>query len=561
MAILLSLALMLTMAIPVTFADDTAQASQAEAVQAESAEETEEPAVDPVQVADEAAEEAPAQEEASEEAQGGITVEEISLDEEDLVQSRAKLANVNRAILVAGIDNGGRADIVLILCFTAENKAKLFAVARDTYMQLNPSRKYNVDGKARDFCKCNRAAEYGGLDVLMTELNRHLDLNITEYVGADWDCVATLIDNSAVGGLSVNLTDKNMVNAINELIVGTGKAKKVTTGKQTLTGWQAVEYLRVRKHIEKPEGKGARVREDRNRDVFIQLYNQLKNSDKKDLIYNAIAGKIVTNMSPAGIKALYDQFGRISVEPASQYPYTSKMYWDKWADMYYLVPTKSLETNTITLHRNVLGQGSYKPSATVKSLSKTIAKHIKKKTILAKKPKLPSVAKATVTLGKASYTGKAVTPSVTVKLKKKKLKATYYTVTYKNNVNIGKASIVIEGRCGYGGTKTVTFDISPAGTSLTGLTAGSKSFTAAWTEQAAKMPSKTIDGYQIQYGLKKNFKKAKTMTVAGYTNTTATIGKLKAKKKYYVRVRTYVGSGKSAVYSDWSSAKTVKPTK
>ncbi len=545
LAILLSLALMLTMTMPIAFADDTAQDSETGTILSEYPD---------------------ADEEATEGSQNGLTVEELSLNEDEIegAQTAVAASNINRSILIAGLDNGGRADLILVLCFTAENRAKLFAVARDTYMQLNQSTTYNVDGKGRNFCKCNRAAEYGGIGVLMTELNRLLDLNIKEYIGVDWNCAASLFDaNGPVGGLSVNLTDKNMVSAINDLI-DTNKAKKVTTGQQVLTGWQVVEYLRVRKHIDKPEGKGARVREDRNRDVFIQLYNQLKNSSKKDIIYNYIAGKIKTNMSVAEIKSLYNQMGRVTVEAASQYPYSkpysSKMYWDKWADMYYLVPT-TLESNTIALHRSVLGQGGYKPSSTVTSLSKTIAKHVKKKTIVAKKPKVPSVAKATVTIGAAAYTGKEVRPSVTVKLKKKKLKASVYSVTYRNNVNIGKASITITGRCGYGGSKTVTFDIKPAGTSLTGVTAGSKSLIATWTAQTAKMPSKTVDGYQIQYGLKKNFKKAKTKTVSGYTNTTVTINKLKAKKKYYVRIRTYVGSGKSAVYSDWSKARTVKPTK
>ena len=465
-------------------------------------------------------------------------------------------SNINRSILIAGLDNGGRTDLMIVLCFTKENEAKIFTVARDTYMQLNPGKKYSIDGKVRDFCKCNRAGSYGGMDVLMTELNRHLDLNITEYIGADWNCVAALID--ATGGFSVNLTDKDMVNGINKLIVSSGKTSKISMGKQTLNGWQTVEYLRVRKY----DDGSARAREDRNRNAFAQLYNQAKGWDinKRMLIYNAIAGRIRTNISVAEMKSLIAQFQNVNVVKTAQYPYYAKTYWDKWADYNYWVPN-TLEKNTIRLHKEVLGQKGYKASATVKSLSKKIAKNVKKKVILKKKPKVPSVAKAKVTIGAAAYTGKAVTPGIVVKLKKKKLKSSVYSVTYKNNINIGKASVTITGRCGYTGTKTVTFDIKPAGTSLAGVTAGSKSFTATWSPQTAQMPDKTIDGYQIQYGLKKNFKKAKTVTVAGYTSTTATVNKLKAKKKYYVRVRTYVGSGKSRVYSNWSAKKTVKPTK
>lgn len=63
----------------------------------------------------------------------------------------------------------------------------------------------------------------------------------------------------------------------------------------------------------------------------------------------------------------------------------------------------------------------------------------------------------------------------------------------------------------------------------------------------------SVTGYQIQYGTKKNFKGAKSVKT---TATTKTVSKL-AKKKYYVRVRTYkVISGKT-YYSSWSGAKTV----
>lgn len=41
-------------------------------------------------------------------------------------------------------------------------------------------------------------------------------------------------------------------------------------------------------------------------------------------------------------------------------------------------------------------------------------------------------------------------------------------------------------------------------------------------------------GYQVQYSLTKNFKKA---TVKNVTKTTLTVKKLKSGKKYYVRVK------------------------
>ena len=58
------------------------------------------------------------------------------------------------------------------------------------------------------------------------------------------------------------------------------------------------------------------------------------------------------------------------------------------------------------------------------------------------------------------YTGKALTPSVTVKYNNKTLtKGTDYTVAYTNNTNKGTATITVTGKGNYKGTKTITFKI------------------------------------------------------------------------------------------------------
>ncbi|MBQ6845322.1 MAG: leucine-rich repeat protein [Agathobacter sp.] len=68
----------------------------------------------------------------------------------------------------------------------------------------------------------------------------------------------------------------------------------------------------------------------------------------------------------------------------------------------------------------------------------------------------------TITLSKTSYTynGKTKKPAVTVKVNGTKLKSgTDYTVTYKNNKNIGKATVTIKGKGNYTGTVTKQFTI------------------------------------------------------------------------------------------------------
>ncbi len=70
-----------------------------------------------------------------------------------------------------------------------------------------------------------------------------------------------------------------------------------------------------------------------------------------------------------------------------------------------------------------------------------------------------------LTLGKTrlAYTGQAIEPAVTVKAGSVKLtRDKDYTVTYKNNVNAGTATVTVKGKGNFKGTLTKTFTITPA---------------------------------------------------------------------------------------------------
>ncbi len=70
---------------------------------------------------------------------------------------------------------------------------------------------------------------------------------------------------------------------------------------------------------------------------------------------------------------------------------------------------------------------------------------------------------------------------------------------------------------------------------------------------------KDVTGYQIQIATDKKFKKnKKTVTVAKKKATKKTLKKLKAKKKYYVRVRAYKVINGKKTYSSWSKIKSFK---
>lgn len=126
-------------------------------------------------------------------------------------------------------------------------------------------------------------------------------------------------------------------------------------------------------------------------------------------------------------------------------------------------------------------------------------------------------------------------PVVSVKAKSATHFATGKTAEYKCSV------------CGKVTTKSKS--VAKKKATISKLSAGKKSF---------KITTKKVDkatGYQIQYSTNSSFKNAKSYKTK---YTTKTISKLKAKKKYYVRVRAYKKSNGKTTYSSWSASKTVK---
>ena len=101
-------------------------------------------------------------------------------------------------------------------------------------------------------------------------------------------------------------------------------------------------------------------------------------------------------------------------------------------------------------------------------------------------------------------------------------------------------------------SSTVTFAASMPTTTITSVKAQSKAFTVKWKKKSG------ITGYQIQYSTNSKFKKGnKSIKIKNAKTISKKITKLKAAKKYYVRIRTYKGKK----YSKWSKVKSIKTPK
>lgn len=173
----------------------------------------------------------------------------------------------------------------------------------------------------------------------------------------------------------------------------------------------------------------------------------------------------------------------------------------------------------------------------------------------------------TIKLSKTAmtYNGKSQKPSVEIMdASGNKLESgTDYKVTYpKKTKNVGKYTLTITLQGSYTGTVKKTFTIQPKNTAISKLTAKKNTVTVKWKKQA-----KQTAGYELQYSTSSKFTKKTTKTVKIAKNkvTSKKIAKLKAKKKYYVRIRTYqtvkVGKKSTKIYSDWSKAKAVTTKK
>ena len=99
---------------------------------------------------------------------------------------------------------------------------------------------------------------------------------------------------------------------------------------------------------------------------------------------------------------------------------------------------------------------------------------------------------------------------------------------------------------------TTVFATNIPSTTITSVKAKSEAFTIKWKKKT------NIAGYQIQYSTNSKFKKGnKSIKIKSAKTGSKKITKLKAAKKYYVRIRTYKGKK----YSKWSKVKSIKTPK
>ena len=143
-------------------------------------------------------------------------------------------------------------------------------------------------------------------------------------------------------------------------------------------------------------------------------------------------------------------------------PYTSVKYTGK-----EIKPTVTVEYKGVTLKKDTDYTVTYsnnkkegEATVTVKGIGNYKGTNNQTFAILPKKGKDISKLKLTLSTKDETYTGSKIKKSITLKNKNTILRLnTDYTVSYKNNKNLGKATITIKGKGNYKGTITKKFKI------------------------------------------------------------------------------------------------------
>lgn len=248
---------------------------------------------------------------------------------------------------------------------------------------------------------------------------------------------------------SVNL----MGNSVQKINIGDTTIKKIST-----------QYMYTNSDNIKPEVeiKYGRTILTENKDYTVRYINNnapgigqviitgIGNYTSKTTVDFKIESKIVKKISIAQVqmKALDKLYTGKSITPTITATYNNKTLVNgiDYKLNYKTIINPGQATVTVT------GIGNYQGTRNLVFMVKKIESN--------KVSYIPISRVIVNTLPNQIYTGKAVTPLVTVKDSGVLLRnGVDYTLSYRNNINIGIAQVIINGKGKYQGTKTINFNI------------------------------------------------------------------------------------------------------
>lgn len=191
-----------------------------------------------------------------------------------------------------------RTDSMIILTIDNNNKnIKLTSLARDTYVSI----------PGRDKGKLNTAYFWGKEDLLFETIENEFGIGLDKYVIVDFTSLMDII--YALDGIQLNIKESE-IKEVNKFIPECYKFCKNPNkgemelikepGKQTLNGYQALSYSRIRK------SDSAIFRDSRQRKVINAIMKKYQNVSftKYPELIDAITPYVTTNLTSNEITSL-----------------------------------------------------------------------------------------------------------------------------------------------------------------------------------------------------------------------------------------------------------------
>lgn len=153
-----------------------------------------------------------------------------------------------------------------------------------------------------------------------------------------------------------------------------------------------------------------------------------------------------------------------------------------------------------------------------------------------------------------TFKNEYIKPSVKVVYKKKTLKeGVDYKLSYENNFNVGKATIIITGIGSFAGTKRVSFNIIPKAPKIEKAYNSAKGTGyIAWTRNSS------ANGYEVYQSSKRTGSYVFRYRSSDYNYNAVSMYKLQKGKTYYFKVRSYKVVDGKKYYSKFSTPKAIK---
>lgn len=266
------------------------------------------------------------------------------------------------------LSTGTRTDTIMILSVNNNTgEARLVSVYRDTYLNLGNDT-YN---------KCNAAYAKGGPEQAISMLNMNLDLYITDFVTIGFDGLMEVID--ALGGVEIDIKEneiKHLNNYQASMYATEENPTKITTdyvaitesGVQTLSGYQAVAYCRIRA-VGNDFG-----RTERQRTVLQAVLDKAQNASVSELnkIAEEVFPLIATSLDLEEIISLIANVSSYEIVGSCGFPFDSNITTGKIGSKGSCVIPMDLTTNVELLHEYLYPEVEYSPSPEVLQYSQQI---------------------------------------------------------------------------------------------------------------------------------------------------------------------------------------------